>query len=298
MSGRGIGEHVRGRPVTAFIGLAFLISYGLGAAGLWVTAVQGRAWHPLVSHYLVRVLVVAGPALAALIVTRSTGGTVGMRWWLGGLRLSRRYLWIALVIPLATMLIAVAALLMVGIPVARIGGVLNAGWPLLVLTYVLQIGIVGLGEELGWRGWLFPTLRERHGIAGAIARVSAVWFLWHLPKLLGSATFTFSFAVLVLALSILFAALQLRTRSVLPVVVAHGAVNAPTMFLEGRLSGTEIMPYWYANCAIYAGIALVLCAIPRRQLIDCKLSTRPSLLPTAWPMCPPGLHSAATLTTR
>ena len=39
----------------------------------------------------------------------------------------------------------------------------------------------GFGEEVGWRGYLQPTLEQRRPVLGAAAILSVIWALWHLP---------------------------------------------------------------------------------------------------------------------
>lgn len=52
----------------------------------------------------------------------------------------------------------------------------------LVLIFFLFALVDGpLGEEIGWRGFLLPTLLERRGPLTASLAVGVVWFFWHLP---------------------------------------------------------------------------------------------------------------------
>src|SRR6185369_15669600 len=39
----------------------------------------------------------------------------------------------------------------------------------------------GFGEEIGWRGFLYPRLRQRHGLLAASLIVVPFWAFWHLP---------------------------------------------------------------------------------------------------------------------
>jgi len=62
---------------------------------------------------------------------------------------------------------------------------LREAWPLLSIHVPLQILIIGLGEELGWRGWLLPSLTARYGLSGATLFTGIIWYIWHFPILLG-----------------------------------------------------------------------------------------------------------------
>jgi hypothetical protein len=53
--------------------------------------------------------------------------------------------------------------------------------PLLIMQFFLDSG---LGEELGWRGFLLPRLQARHNALIASIIVGIVWGLWHLPMFL------------------------------------------------------------------------------------------------------------------
>lgn len=96
--------------------------------------------------------------------------------------------------------------------------------------------------------------------------MAVVWRLWHLPALLqGGAGFALSFAALTGALAFLFTALWARRRgSVLAVALAHGAVDAPPLFLAGALrspaAGGPSSAAWHTACALYVGVALIVVA--------------------------------------
>lgn len=40
------------------------------------------------------------------------------------------------------------------------------------------------GEEIGWRGFLFPRLRDRLGATGAVLASGVLWGAWHAPLIL------------------------------------------------------------------------------------------------------------------
>ena len=39
----------------------------------------------------------------------------------------------------------------------------------------------GYGEEVGWRGFLQPAVRQRRSALSAAVIVSVAWAAWHLP---------------------------------------------------------------------------------------------------------------------
>ncbi|WP_243224697.1 CPBP family intramembrane glutamic endopeptidase [Microbacterium sp. CIAB417] len=92
--------------------------------------------------------------------------------------------------------------------------------------------VMALGEELGWRGFLVPALRQ-YGTWPALLISGAVWGLWHAPVILLGYNFARTDATGVAFMvggcvvwGILLGWLRLRSASVWPAVFAHGAMNA------------------------------------------------------------------------
>ena len=98
----------------------------------------------------------------------------------------------------------------------------------------LVSSFAAFGEELGWRGWLLPNLLPM-GRWPALLLSSAIWSLWHAPIILLGYNFGYTDARglalmtgFCLGLGVALGWLRLRTASVWPAVVGHGAVNAAT----------------------------------------------------------------------
>lgn len=91
---------------------------------------------------------------------------------------------------------------------------------------------LAFGEELGWRGFLVPALRQ-YGTVVSLLVSGAVWGVWHAPLILLGHNFARTDVVGVLVMTvgcivwgILLGWLRLRSASVWPAVFAHGMMNA------------------------------------------------------------------------
>ena len=120
---------------------------------------------------------------------------------------------------------------------------------LLPVAAVLPNSILALGEELGWRGWLLPMLRPL-GTWPALVLSGVIWGVWHAPlTLLGHnyGLFDWRGVALMTINCVIWGALlgwlRLRTASVWPATVAHGALNAVAgITLLFTAAGTELRP--------------------------------------------------------
>ena len=128
-----------------------------------------------------------GPSVAALIVTRRTGGRGAVRRLLGSLTIWRvPAVWYLLTILLPPAVTALSlAIVDAGLanlrhfnPAAALAGV--------PLTYALALPFGPLGEELGWRGFALPRLMSRFGPARASLLLGSLWTSWHLPMMIWS----------------------------------------------------------------------------------------------------------------
>lgn len=118
-----------------------------------------------------------------------------------------------------------------GTPLPPIGIVVAAQVAAIPLGALFN-SILAFGEELGWRGWLVPALRPM-GTWPALLLSGAVWGVWHSPVILLGYNFGRTDVTGVLfmiggciAWGVLLGWLRLRSASIWPAVLAHGALNA------------------------------------------------------------------------
>ena len=97
--------------------------------------------------------------------------------------------------------------------------------------------IPAFGEELGWRGMLFPALAERTSPRIAALISGAIWGLWHAPVIAMGHNYGMGYdgfpvagiltmIVACTALGTFLGYLRTRSGSVWPCALAHGAFNA------------------------------------------------------------------------
>ena len=254
------------RPILLFMLTTLLVSYGLGIpalmiAGRWIPGVNGVA-----KLYLGRFLVVFGPTLGATAAVVATSGSAAIGPFFRR-RLSLPPDWWALaLLPVIGLTAAAIAYAAAGLPLSVFVGAIGQAWPLLLTHLVLQILIVGLGEELGWRGWLLPTLAARVGLGRATALTGLIWYVWHFPILLGGLADSFWFALVIGGLSILFALLlRWAGGSGLASACAHGSVNAPLVFLGATLPQADHRLAWSYLSGVLAIAGLIAWLGTRRR---------------------------------
>jgi membrane protease YdiL (CAAX protease family) len=107
------------------------------------------------------------------------------------------------------------------------------------LTYAPLINMFpAVGEEAGWRGYLYPELKKLYGRKKGILLGGVIWGAWHWPLiwLIGyeygmdypgfPVAGILTMVVACTSIGCLLSWLRLKTGSVWPCAVAHGAINA------------------------------------------------------------------------
>jgi hypothetical protein len=175
------------------------------------------------------------PAWAALACAAALYGRAGLRDLGRRLVLWRVSWWwypVVLLGPLVfSLLVAGIAMLLGEAWDAARPPALTLSIPALTLTFLILALTDGLGEELGWRGYLLPRLLIRHRAFAASLIVGLYWWFWHLPSVFtaGAAMEGQPLWLLLtdlLAKSLLFTYVFLGTQgSVLMAILLHASTN-------------------------------------------------------------------------
>ena len=226
-------------PVASYLVVAFAFTWAL------IALVSVSVAFGLVALF--------GPALGAIVVTRADGTWPELRARITDWRQPLRWYAIAFGLPFAVAAIALVVYILTTGTAPGLGT---------VSAIELVIFVLVIGEEIGWRGFLQPRLRERMGLVSAGLVTGVAWTLWHAPMyLLAGAAGLAAFAVFawwVIPLAVVMGAVAERTRSsVIVATVLHGAANIATPIL---LPGVDRSWTLIVTGAIYAAIAVVIAA--------------------------------------
>jgi uncharacterized protein len=176
-------------PLVSFFVMAYAFTWIVWVP--WVLGQDGAGLLPIkigkaASGYLNAAAILAGPTLAAFIMTATTEGRAGVRRLLGRLVLwrvgIRWYLFALLGVPLIMLL---GTMVYSGY-LPKLGAL---GGPSYLLSYLGTFALVvvlggPLFEEIGWRGFALPRMERLHGPLVASLILGVLWALWHLPEFL------------------------------------------------------------------------------------------------------------------
>ncbi len=141
----------------------------------------------------------------------------------------------------------------------------------LLLTYGVVAGTAsGLGEEIGWRGFLFPSLYKLGPTFAAILISGIIWGLWHYPGILGANynsggpvwVALVCFTWMVISGAAIFGWLRIKSGSVWPAAIAHGSHN---LFIQAICDGitrhSKTAAVWTTEFGVLLAITTTIVAL-------------------------------------
>ncbi len=252
-------------PIPIFFLLTFLLSWtlwlpvGLLAPKLFLLTVIPGMWAPTISAILLTGLA-EGKAGIRVFLGRLLKWRVGFKWYL--------------VVLFGTAVIAYAAVginLLFGGDLPEISlpvGTPRDAW-LIVLPIVFFVNIFfggPLAEDIGWRGYILPKLKERTNALNASLIIGVAWVLWHVPFFIfpegytavGSIPFIW-FALMTIAWSVLFAWVYVNTESILMPILFHASINTTlgSLSVLGQSSG-DVLPVILNTIITWLAVTIVI----------------------------------------
>lgn len=244
---------VKRHPIASYFGLTFTISW-LGAFAVVAPKLLRGEPVPKFSGILMFPVMLLGPVVSGILLTRAVDGSSGLRDFFSQMRKIRvKSLWYAsLLIPPAAILIVLLCLKAFVSPVFAPNRFF-AG---------VSFGIVaGFFEEIGWTGYAFPKMARTTNALGPAIALGVLWGIWHAPVIdyLGTATphgaywlsYFLAFAAAMTAMRVLICWIYSNTRSVPLAQLMHASSTGSLVVFSpaGVTAGQEAM--WYA---VYAAV--------------------------------------------
>jgi membrane protease YdiL (CAAX protease family) len=255
-------EVIRSYPVGTYFALTFTISW----AGALAVAAPHLVHHqplPKMTGILMFPVMLLGPSLAGMVLTRTVDGREGLRDLFARMFLAR--------VPAAwytSLLIPPVLVLTVLLFLQRFVSPIYA--PNRFFIGILFGIPAGLLEEIGWMGYAFPKMRSRRNALAAAVVLGMLWSLWHMPVIdyLGTATphgaawlpFFLAFTLAMTAMRVLIAWIYTNTNSVLLAQLMHVcSTGSLVIFSAPRVTALqEVMWYAVYGTALWVVVAIVV----------------------------------------
>ena len=216
------------KPVVWFLVLAYGISY------------ISYYLRPIIDNneldHALRMVTKFGPTIAGVIITAIVLKSNGLKWLIRkitALKVHVKWYIVALLFPILCPLIAAILYLMLtgqDLTPETVTNLTPLSYFALLVKFTFTGG--GLGEELGWRGFMLPYLQNRLKInpLKAAIYIGIAHSFWHFP-VYGFATIFFT--VFAVALSVIMVWIFNNTKeNVMLMILMHGSVNASLSFME------------------------------------------------------------------
>jgi len=255
---------LRKNPVPAFFLLTFALAWslwlplGLLAPENYFLSLPG-AWAPTFSA-LILIGLSEGRSGVSKFLKKTLHWRVGLQWYLA-------------------VLFGIAVIAYLSIHVGMFFGIsapdlsLPNGLPremligFLPIIFIINIFVGGpLAEDIGWRGYILPKMREGMTALHASLVIGVIWAIWHLPYFIfpawhsavGNIPFIW-FALLTTSWSVLFAWVYVNTESILMPVLFHAAINTTlgTLGVLGQSNG-DLIPLMFNTLFTWIAVGVVV----------------------------------------
>ena len=255
---------LKNNPIPVFFALTFTIAWSL--------------WLPLGILAPEKTLLTLpgawAPTISSLILIGVSDGWGGIRTFLKKVIHWRvGFGWYVVVLfgiaAIAYLAIGIGTLFGIAAPeISMPDGLPREGWigalPVILLINIFLGG--PLAEDIGWRGYILPKLRERMNALNASLLIGIIWAIWHIPffvfrewhAVVGNVPFLW-FALLTTSWSVLFGWVYVNTESILMPILFHAAINTTlgTLGVLGQSDGA-LLPLILNTILTWIAVAVVV----------------------------------------
>ncbi len=259
---------IRRYPVVAYFALTFFISW-TGALAVAAPHLIRHQTLPKMTGILMFPVMLLGPSLAGILMTRIVDGKSGLRALLSQIfraRVPPRWYAVQLIPPVLVLTVLLFLQRFVS-PVYA---------PNLFFMGLLFGIPAGFLEEIGWMGFAFPKMRSQSNALTPSILLGLFWSLWHLPVInyLGTAIphgvywlpFFLAFSLAMTAMRVLIAWIYTNTKSVLLAQLMHvSSTGSLVVFSAPRVTAAQ-EAMWYAlyGTVLWAAVGIVVKIFGRR----------------------------------
>lgn len=149
----------------------------------------------------------------------------------------------------------------------------------LIITLIVTF-ITAFGEEVGWRGFMYPAMQKIWGWKKAIITSGVIWALWHLPLVISGLYLSETimvyripaFLIEVFALTIIITWIRMKSESVWPAIIFHAIHNYLDQIIFQSLTNNIKRTYFVGETGfitiIFTAIMAVLIIIRGKNAFE------------------------------
>ena len=112
------------------------------------------------------------------------------------------------------------------------------------VSFIVSFLIIGMGEEIGWRGFVLPKLMQKFSPLFSTLIIIPLWYAFHLPKIIdwaGSVHYFINMFVGIIAMGFLFTLMFIRFKEdVFLIALIHASYNVTIDWTHSFYSATRI----------------------------------------------------------
>ncbi|HEY2037081.1 MAG TPA: CPBP family intramembrane glutamic endopeptidase [Steroidobacteraceae bacterium] len=181
----------------------------------------------------------------------------------------------AYLLPIAYAAVAYGVVWLAGLGHLDLSRFHGPAWYFLVVGSLTSL-LSATGEELGWRGFLVPTMARTMSFTKVGLISGAIWAAWHVPLIIfadynNGAPAWYSvlcFAAMVVSMGIVFAWFRLRSGSVWPAAILHASHNLWVQGFFDRVTVDTGPTHWLTSefgAALAITIAIIAWLVWRQR---------------------------------